>query len=162
YAELDVQMSVEDAELTAFPVAFYPTEFQEFSGVVGAFRDANPNPDLDSFTAVIDWGDGTSADEEGFVAINNHGDLEVSGSHTYYNRGVAPVAVTLIDADGSDATLNTAALVSNIPWNVTPLGLSVKPGKTFKGTVATFVTSPSDLNPDDYGAVIDWGDGTIE
>jgi N-acetylneuraminic acid mutarotase len=84
-----------------------------FSGPVATFTDpANPKAGPGSFSAVINWGDGTGADTvTASVALVN-GQLTVSGSHTYAAAGNDTLAVTVTDNAGdswtTQASMSTA------------------------------------------------------
>jgi hypothetical protein len=66
--------------------------------------------DSDSYTATIDWGNG-SAVEAGTVDQNNN---TISGSHTYGDNGVFTIIVRLFGADGSRATDRFILTVDNV------------------------------------------------
>jgi Ca2+-binding RTX toxin-like protein len=79
--------------------------FVEEHGVVtltGAFRDVGT---LDTHTAAIDWGDGTTS-KAGITESKGSGSF--SGSHTYALGGIYDVKVTLTDDDGGSATRSSA------------------------------------------------------
>jgi hypothetical protein len=52
-----------------------------FSGVVATFTDTTPGASAGSFTASIDWGDGTTS--AGTVTADPKGGFDVTGTHTY-------------------------------------------------------------------------------
>ena len=63
----------------------------------------------------------------------------------------------------SFSILSTEALESRALLAVSPAGAALSPaaGTFFAGPVATFTANgPGPINPTNYSAVIDWGDGT--
>jgi hypothetical protein len=85
-------------------------EGQAFTGPVATFSDTDTDA-AGSFTATIDWGDGTTSD--GTVTANAAGGFIVSGTHTYSEDGFSPVSVTVRDADGTTATADATAALTN-------------------------------------------------
>jgi hypothetical protein len=79
-----------------------------FSAAVATFTDPVPEP-LPSYSATIDWGDGTSS--PGAIG----GGYVVTGSHTYVNGGNFMITVTIHDEGGAVATPHDAAIVSGCP-----------------------------------------------
>jgi PKD repeat protein len=84
-------------------VPFRPAEAVPFTGVVAAFTDTDTSLATD-YTAVIDWGDGSTSLGVVTSASVRGGSFVVSGTHTYAEEGPYPVTVTVHDADGSIAS----------------------------------------------------------
>src|SRR4029077_15073404 len=85
------------------------TEGSAFSGVVARFTDSDLLSPAGDFTAMIEWGDGTSS--PGTLAGAN-GSFTVSGTHSYATAGKLPVHVTLRDDAGTaTAVASGSALV---------------------------------------------------
>jgi hypothetical protein len=155
--------SVADADvLVPAAASVSATEGTTFSGQVATFTNtgyaANAATD---FTAMIDWGDGTTT--AGTVS-GSAGTYTVSGSHLYADEGSCPLAVTLSDdAPGTAvATAAGTAIVADADV-LAPIAASVSAteGTTFSGPVATFTNAGYSGNPaTDFTAMIDWGDGT--
>src|SRR5207245_1916008 len=51
-------VQVADAPLTATGLSITPSAGNTFAGVVATFTDANSNPDINDFSATINWGNG--------------------------------------------------------------------------------------------------------
>jgi PKD repeat protein len=66
------------------------------------FKDAGVN---DTFTAVWNWGDGSTSNG----SISNY---VVSGSHTYAKPGIYMVTITITDKDGGVARAYNLVIVS--------------------------------------------------
>jgi hypothetical protein len=148
---------VDDAALTPQATTLSVSEGASYSGTVGSFQDANSSALLGDFTATIDWGDGGTS--TGTVTSTGSGTFAVSGSHTYADRGVEGIAVTVTDQGGVTTQIDSSARVADVPANVTPQALTLTEGVAFSGTVATFADPTPDLPAGDFTATIDWGDG---
>jgi PKD repeat protein len=85
--------------------------FVEEHGAVtltGAFSDVGT---LDTHTATIDWGDGTTSKAE---ITESKGSGSFSGSHTYALGGIYDVKATLTDDDGGSATRSATETVTGV------------------------------------------------
>src|ERR1700687_350917 len=93
--------NVQDAGLTGQPVC--PATIQSnFTGPTATFSDANPGPHLEDFTAVINWGDGSSS--TGVISGSNP--YTVSGAHVYTTGGPHTIATTITDVGVSTLTIS--------------------------------------------------------
>ncbi|HVX60075.1 MAG TPA: carboxypeptidase regulatory-like domain-containing protein [Pirellulales bacterium] len=151
--------NVADAPLTAAAVTFTATEGFTYSGTVATFADADPNGELGDYTAVIDWGDGSSA-TAGTIAANPGGGFVVTGSHVYVDEGGYAVVVTIADAGGASDTAASAANAADAALGATAVTIHATEGAAFSGAVATFVDANPNGEVGDFTAVIDWGDGS--
>jgi hypothetical protein len=151
---------------------------------IASFKDpggAEPNPADPSGTindhyrvVSIDWGDGSLLDtSSGALSFGgtpgSTTDLfTVSGSHTYGEEGSYTVKA-VIDHEGVNTTLTSAAVISDPAVLAKSVGVRAKESIAFALPVATF-TDPggAEPNPSDpgggifshYTAVIDFGDGS--
>jgi hypothetical protein len=136
------------------------TEGQSFNNTVALFSDSNLADMPSDFTATIDWGDGSSP-SFGTITGGN-GSFTVAGTHTYTDEGSDPVTVTMMLNSGqATATANSTALVSDgdaLTGSATRI--TVLPGQSFTGTVATFTDTNFSNTSSDFTATIDWGDGS--
>jgi streptogramin lyase len=66
-----------------------------FEGAVATFVDGTPAASQADFTAIVNWGDGTSS--AGTVAGATEGPFIVRGTHTYTNAGTFKLSVALTD-----------------------------------------------------------------
>ena len=135
------------------------TEGVTFNGTIAAFASSNTTATAGSFTATIDWGDGSTS--TGTVASNGDGGFNVVGSHAYAEEA-ASEAIHVTVSDGT----NTITLAANAKVNDAPLSASSVPVNPVQGvtvnnaTVATFTDGGGADPIADYTATIDWGDGT--
>jgi hypothetical protein len=152
---------VGDAPLTG-AIATLPTvtEGSALSSIpVATFADANPQVDVNDFTATITWGDGgpTSA---GTITSNGGGNYTVTSSHTYAEEGSKALSVLITDVGGQIVTPSTTLSVLDAALNATATALNGVEGAALSGVqVATFTDADPAGTATDYTASIDWGDG---
>ena len=132
---------------------------QPLSGVVVAsFSDANPSATAASFTASINWGDGTPA-TVGTVIANSGGGVNLLGSHTYTtapNGGIGAfnVTTTLTAASGASLKATTQATVSVIPLTLTGQLNSASDSGASSHDGITNVATPNFNGTSEPGAVV--------
>jgi RHS repeat-associated protein len=156
-AAITATAAVADARLKALGVTITPTEGQAFSGTVATFTDANPNPQLNDFTATIAWGDGQSSSAT--IVANGAGGFAVLGSHTYADKANDTIKVTITDAGGSTTQANSTARVADAPLAGTIVAVTGVHGQATTATVATFTDGNPTGPVGDFTATIVWGDG---
>jgi hypothetical protein len=160
--------------LQATGVVLTATFGQSFTGTVATFTYASAQVTAGSFTASINWGDGTTS--TGTVTADPAGGFDVGGTHTYAMHDPADLDFTgvghahsfIIQVTITDTTTTTAttalslATVSPAPPIITARGdnIAATAGQSFSGTVATFTDTNSTAAAGDFTASIDWGDGT--
>lgn len=118
-----------------------------------------------AYTALIDWGDGTTP-IPGTVTYNSGTDsFTVTGTHTYLTQGNYTTTVTISHGTAPDAVLTGLAIITNGPVNpavvATKIDITATANVAFTGPVATFTDALG--GPDvvgNYVAIINWGDGT--
>jgi HYR domain len=144
----------------AISTSISPVEGAAFDSPVATFTSSDPTDTPSSFTATVDWGDGTV--EAGTVTTANGGfAVSVPNSlHSYADEGDYTATVTVTRAgDGRTRTgSGTITVAEGDVLTPLPLLLFVDPNKTLAGNVAFFsdtVASPAS----DFTATIDWGDG---
>jgi len=137
-------------------------EGHAFSGVIGSFSDATSNPPLSSFTASVDWGDGSPLDTTAAITADPNGGFDVNGSHTYAEEGTYLLQIYVRDASGNETTISNTVYVADAPLTVSAATLSgtVTSGQTFTGVVGSFTDADPNGQPGDYVATVNWGDGT--
>jgi streptogramin lyase len=146
--------------------------------VVARFSSADVHALADSFSATIDWGDGTTTPAIITVAppvtpifyaaldlaAPPYGQqaFVVSGNHAYSQPEHYTPHVNIIDAAGDAASVNSSISVAPAETlTSTAVNVSAFPGQSLTAVaVADFNDTAFDLKPSDYVATIDWGDGT--
>ncbi len=126
-------------------VVFSAAVDSQVSGVVAKFTGNRSLAD-ESFTATIDWGDGSTT--EG-VVTGFGGDFVVSGSHTYESKGDYTITVSVSDPDGATASNTSTAHVYDFVAGIE---------STL--TIEAFRSIDPYATLADFEATIDWGDGT--
>jgi large repetitive protein len=142
-----------------------------FSGTVAAFSDPDTALSGSSFTATINWGDGTPF-TTGTVVADGTDVYVVQGSHTYVGAPLANETVTVTVSDsnpcGSPVTLPTTTISFtgaspgiSFLYGLLSNYITVATDTSFTTNLATFTDSslpPGDAF--DLAALINWGDGT--
>jgi hypothetical protein len=142
-------------------------ETEAVSQVITTFSDTFPSPT--TFTADIDWGDGTHTTP--IISprpTSAPGTYDVFGSHTYSDEGSYSVLVTVhddsnaVDGDTSqEAKPITCADTDELePSPTTQPSIEPRQYQAFSGVVATFSDSNTTTTAGDLTAIIDWGDGS--
>jgi hypothetical protein len=129
----------------------------DYATVSGTITDPGVH---DTFTVVIDWGDGIS-DTYNYPA----GTTAYSETHQYPDDNptgtpsdVYPITVTVTDKDGGVGVANTTVTVNNVAPVVTAAGSIID--ENDYATVSGTISDPGSL--DTFTVVIDWGDGSSD
>jgi streptogramin lyase len=160
--------------LPAYSAVGLPNTFTYPAG----FTSTDTNARADSFTATIDWGDGTttagivSPAGGGFGWISpildassspaTSGVFAVSGNHAYASAGNYAVHITLADRAGDSASVASSVSVSS-PETLTlsPNTVGGFPGQALGNvSIVSLNDSAPGLSAVDFTVTIDWGDGT--
>jgi hypothetical protein len=147
--------AIADAPLVAAGVAVQATEGEQLGGVVATFTSDNPLATADTFTAVVDWGDGAAS--LGTVVSDGQGGFVVFGDTRYDVVGAFAVSVWVYSTGGSSASATATATVTAAAPSLTPLLVEATAGESFTGELAWFVDPDTTFGPEDYEATIDWG-----
>ncbi|HTD23143.1 MAG TPA: hypothetical protein VK738_10845 [Terriglobales bacterium] len=150
-------VSVADASLSASGTTVAAPHGASFTAVMATFTDANPNGVVGNFTALINWGDGSSS--AGTVSANASGGFNVLGTHTYIATGGHTATITIHDVGGSMTTA-TSNVKDDFPLTATGRRLHVRLGAPFSLVVASFTDADPSPSIGNFTASIDWGDGT--
>lgn len=139
--------TVAAASLAASGLTFTAIKGVAFTAPVATFTDNNADDPIGSYSAVINWGDGTTTPTTPSSGgwSGSRGTFVVSATKSYATKGTRTITVTITDKDGSQVTAMSTVTVGDV-FEASRADL----------TVATFradpVGSPS--------ASISWGDGT--
>ncbi|MGH6996068.1 MAG: hypothetical protein ACREES_10245, partial [Stellaceae bacterium] len=160
-ATIDSPATIADSDLLAGKgsTTLSATEGQTVSTTLATFTDANTANSAGDFTAVIDWGDGTT---DSGVVSGGASNFTVSGSHAYADEGTQTAKIVLSDDSpgAAKATATAPVTIADAPLTAGTLTVHPTEAATFDGVVATFTDANAAAPASDFTAVIDWGDGT--
>lgn len=139
---------------------FSTPEHAAFNGNVGTFFDVDTTKTAASFSANVDWGDGTTT--PGTVS-GASGSFAVSGTHTYADEG--SYTITLSAAENAPGTATgtatgTASVTEADVLSATPITFVAVAGSPFSGIVANVSDTDTSSTAANFAATIAWGDGT--
>jgi hypothetical protein len=130
------------------------------------FTDAS-DPTASDYSATVAWGDGTtSSNAAGNVTIqtdpNQAGVFDVLASKPapYAEEGAYSLQISVTNAGTVVATASPSLTVSDAPLGGQSLTVRPTTGQLYGGNIATFTDPGTDGTPNDYSAVINWGDGS--
>jgi hypothetical protein len=148
--------TVSDSAFNGTGTTFTSVEGQNFTGVVANFTDADPRtPPVSYYTAVIDWGDGTTS--PGTIGAVAAGAYQVTGTHRF-KGGTFTVKVSLKDGDVSSTTVTSTGTIAAAPVTGVAANLNAIDGSPFSGVVAAFTSANPFAQPAEFTVTIDWGD----
>jgi hypothetical protein len=148
-----------------------------FAGIVASFGDMNPKDvgatdggPPSSFSATIDWGDGTTTVGQVRGQTGNY-QVYDTGNHFYQNATVPPaqpypLKVTVTDNSGAAVLViqGTATVVPELsassPYLSMVQGVPLPAYPSGAGVVVQFGDMNSNDTPSSFSVTIDWGDGT--
>src|SRR5579871_817712 len=154
------QVTVSDPAVSASPsVGFNAMEGSAVSNQqLATFVDPAGAEALASYSASINWGDGTAATTGGISFSGSA--FTITGSHTYAEEGSYTVTVTINHETSTTQTVTSTATVSDPAVAANGIGVNAVLSTSFTSAVATF-TDPGSLEVlGDYSATINWGDST--
>jgi PKD repeat protein len=111
----------------------------------GAFGD----PGADSWTATVDYGDGSGVQA---LALNGRG---FNLGHVYADNGTYAVTITVTDDDGGVGSATVQVVVNNVAPTVSAAGGTIDEGTSF-ASAGSF----ADPGADSWLATVDYGDGS--
>lgn len=164
--------------------AFYITDLATFTdpgfnNPLNRFDPANGGETMESFTYIIDWGDGSlvnfgaaTIDQLGSPGVETAGSFD--GFHLYADNGIYTVQVALLDDDGGVARESFQVIVGNVDPTLAgtmPVPMVLE-GQSFTlSSLGVRIEDPGFDNPRNplqpggsqetfTVGTIDWGDGT--
>src|SRR5262249_1903496 len=112
----------------------------------------------DTFTALVNWGDG-SAPQTFHYAANGLTTTPFSVTHMYSKAGTLPVSLTVTDQDNDQDTASTSILVKNVAPMLS--NVPMPPPTINGGGQATLSGNIADPGlQDSFTLVVNWGDGS--
>ncbi len=159
-----------DPDIKVVGKSLSATEGSLFQGTVASFFDTKAGDSGDTYTAIINWGDGHIS--LGSITANSSGGYDVTGSNTFTGTGTGTATVTIKDADASGAVAQGQSGVLIVGAALTATGTTVSASTLTGWTTPKVVATFTDANPygtvgsgtwwdqGNYRATIDWGDGT--
>ncbi len=145
--------------LSVIASPFTIPEGKPFNGTVATFSDSDTSKTAASFTATIDWGDGTTS---AGTVVGSSGSFTVNGQHTYADEGSFTFTVTVTETGPGGATASSMATATVTEADAlagSPVTFNAKAGSLFSGPVATFTDANTANVAGDFTATINWGDG---
>jgi hypothetical protein len=164
YADRIVRDLVYDDQPQVTPVLAYPVEGENASLTLARFSVSDPDVDQNSYTATIDWGDGTPLDTNPQINSDGQGGFIIGGTHQYAEDRYYYPKITLTAPSPNvfaPITVTTTVTVTDPPLTVSPVPFNATEGAPFHGVVATFTSPDPDASISDYHARINWDDGTV-
>jgi hypothetical protein len=130
---------------TVFPVNILATQGVSVTAQLALFIDYDTSKTAASFTAMINWGDGTSA-TAGTVTANPAGGFDVKGTHTFNSPGTFNINIQIADNNDNFARATGTATVK--ATTTTAVSSSVNPSDfgqsvTFTATVTASAGTPT-------------------
>lgn len=128
---------------------------------VGSFVTSNLLATTTSFTAVINWGDGT-ATSVGTLVKTGNGMFAVRGTHLYKNDGKYNIVVTVTPTGQTARTINSIANIADAPLSGVKVTFSATKNVQFTNKLVGSFSDGNvyDLTPGEYAVTIAWGDST--
>jgi phospholipase C len=147
---------VSNVGLTASGTLITPTAGNPFTGVVASFTNPNPGTGSGDYSATITWGDGQFS--AGAITATSTTTFIVAGAHTYATATNFGTSVLVTESATSITAFGTAAVDAPLTGSLTHFAPTEE--TPFAGIVATFSDEDQAGTASDYGATINWGDGT--
>ena len=129
---------------TAQPVNINATQGVAVTATVATFIDYDDTKTAASFTASINWGDGT-APTAGTITANGSGGFNVNGTHTYASAGTFNVDTQIVDSNNNFA--NTRSTATVIAVTATAVSASVNPSDFGQSVTFTAIVTSSAGTP---------------
>jgi hypothetical protein len=148
-------VNVADANLTATGTTQSETTNVPFTDTVATFTDDNSAPDINDFSATIDYGDGSAPLAGTISQLGQAFSVASDGTFSYASAGSYTVTVTITDVGGSSTSTTSTITVTDGP--VPPRGGSGRPGPSGYSFLAGDVLFGDPLGG--FGAGREWSHG---
>ncbi|GEM_PF-6941616 len=121
-------------------------------GNTATINYAITDPEGDSYTVIVNWGDGTTSTG-----------LQSSANHAYSSTGTFSVSITSTDSKGASSTKSCSTITVNPTGGNNPPTISscnLGASSVIVGNTATINYAITDPEGDSYTVIVNWGDGT--
>src|SRR3989344_6030951 len=120
-------------------------------GTTATINYAITDSDGDSFTVLVNWGDGTTS-----------AGSPSSASHIYTGTGTFTVTITATDSRGASSSRSCGQIIVTSSGGNNPPTISScnSPSTVTVGTTATINYAITDSDGDSFTVLVNWGDGT--
>ncbi len=158
---ISTSATVTEQPLSPQPVTIMGTEYEQFSGAVASFTDANPYASQNEYSATVAWPDGTKSAS---VTANGQGGFNVTSSDTFGEEQSGGSSLTVTVTDGTtQTTINSTLEVNDAPLTnanlIAPFVAEI--GVPIQGFLGLFTDENPQSSAGDFsGSTIQWGDGT--
>jgi streptogramin lyase len=156
-----INVNVTDAPLSPGTTVFQPGSCAEGAGcqfTLGSFTDANPYGAVDTYTASIDWGDGTTS--PGTISACGK-EFCISADHVFAEAGSYNTKIAVADVGGAALNMPGIAInIADVPMTAHSATPASPHGVQFTEVIATFKDANPLAKAGDFTASIDWGDAT--
>jgi hypothetical protein len=149
-------LTVSDAPLSASGQPLAAAEAGVLSGIVASFTDPGGAELAGHYSAVVDWGDGSSSQA---TLTPASGGFNVLASHSYEEEGAYQATTTIVDDGGATVTATSPVTIADGTLFGVSKTATFTEGATSTGSVASFEDADPRGAVGDYTATIDWGDG---
>ncbi len=145
--------------LSILPVS--ATEGVPLNNVPVAIFIDNSGVPLGSYSATIDWGDGSAPTSGSIVAGSSPGTFLILGTHTYINPGDYTLTVSENNGTSTLGPVSGVVTVADAPLQGFAQALNTETaGYISNGLVAVFTDTDSTSRPtSNYSATITWNEG---
>ena len=142
-------------------VSLNGTEGTTLSSVLlGIFTSSNNSLTPGDFTALVNWGDGTSV-SAALIALDPVFGFDINGTHTYAQAGTYSLALSVSSDDGGLDDGSTGIFtIADAALTGFGLNFTTLVGIPYSGSVGTFQDANASATPTDFSATINWGDFT--
>ena len=154
-------------DLTQLPVIVTPTppsnalEGNPLNNIqIATFTDT-PLASIGSYSATVDWGDGSAVDTSTTIVDLGNGSYGIKASHTYAEEGDYVVNIQVTGPGTHIGGASSSLTVSDAPLTPTPASLTTVVGTDLTGTIGSFIDGNPTAPISDFTVSIDWGDGAV-
>jgi hypothetical protein len=131
------------------------------STVVAEFDDPGLLCATNTYTATVNWGDGTASqpgDVTGPDLLSCH--FKVHAGHEYATGGTFTITVDVNGGGNPGTATGTATVAPAKLTALSPVTIAATAGRQFSGVIGGFSDAFTSVPASDFTTSVDWGDGT--